>query len=380
MINSKYTIREHNEAIILKTLIDEKEISRATLAEISGLNKASVSSITKKLLDDKLIVETRVGNASNLGGRKPIMLTFNSKAALSLALDVAPHYIEGVLTYIDGEIVSEVSFHDLDITIENSLEQILRVINDLTSILPKTPHDIVGLCIGIHGLIDEDTILYTPNYQLPRNLKEQLIQQFNFPVYLENEGNLAALGEYTFTSRTDSLISLSIHTGIGAGIVENGLLRNGKHRKAGEIGHTILIPNGKICPCGNHGCLEQYASHGALYRELSASLGKNITSATVVAEYIKDNHIVKDALKKNAEYLGIAISSFSAVYDPDIVIINSSIYRQIPELLPLLQAQMTGHFSKDVKVQISSLNQNLTLLGGVSKTIQHFLNIQNLKL
>ncbi len=75
MISSKYTIRELNQATLLKTIIEKKEVFRAELAAATGLNKASVSDITKKLLDDQLIVETRVGDASTAGGRKPIMLT-----------------------------------------------------------------------------------------------------------------------------------------------------------------------------------------------------------------------------------------------------------------------------------------------------------------
>ncbi len=71
------------------------------------------------------------------------------------------------------------------------------------------------------------------------------------------------------SSPLQNLISISSHSGIGCGIVEDGILKIGKHGKSGEIGHTILYPNGIPCPCGNHGCLEQYASNKAIYEEFA---------------------------------------------------------------------------------------------------------------
>ena len=94
LIHSKYTIRENNEATVLNAIISQKEISRAELSVHTGLNKASMSSITKKLLEDELIHEDRIGDAARIGGRKPIMLTFNGKAALTISVDIAPTYVE----------------------------------------------------------------------------------------------------------------------------------------------------------------------------------------------------------------------------------------------------------------------------------------------
>lgn len=109
MIVSKYTIREQNEAMILNAIIQQKEISRADLSSLTGLTKASVSAITKKLMDDSLIIEERVGNASTLGGRKPIMLTFNRHAGLVISMDIGYNYIEAMLAYIDGTLIKHFS-------------------------------------------------------------------------------------------------------------------------------------------------------------------------------------------------------------------------------------------------------------------------------
>ena len=381
LIHSKYTIRENNEATILNAIISQKEISRAELSVLAGLNKASVSAITKKLLEDELIHEDRIGDAARIGGRKPIMLTFNGKAALALSLDVAPNYVEGLIAYIDGKVLYESEIRGIKVSSDNVLTYITEMVEKLSEHAVETPHGIIGVCIAIHGLVTQEEIIFTPNYTLPSDLKSQLEEIYPFYVYLENEANLAALGEYTFGSISDSVVSMSIHTGIGAGIVENGKLRTGKKGIAGEIGHSILYPDGRKCPCGNEGCLEQYASHQAIYSELEQMLAlPGINSSVVIERYKKGDPVVQKTLRTNAHYLSIAVNNLAVIYKPDLVVINSSIYSQIPELLQVLRNNLKGKFSHGTPVVSSSLKRKATLFGGVAKSTQNFLNIQNLKM
>lgn len=381
LIHSKYTIRENNEATILNAIISQKEISRAELSVLAGLNKASVSAITKKLLEDELIHEDRIGDAARIGGRKPIMLTFNGKAALTLSLDVAPNYVEGLIAYIDGKVLYESEIRGIKASSDNVLTYITEMVEKLSEHAVETPHGIIGVCIAIHGLVTQEEIIFTPNYTLPSDLKSQLEEIYPFYVYLENEANLAALGEYTFGSISDSVVSMSIHTGIGAGIVENGKLRTGKKGIAGEIGHSILYPDGRKCPCGNEGCLEQYASHQAIYSELEQMLAlPGINSSVVIERYKKGDPVVQKTLRTNAHYLSIAVNNLAVIYKPDLVVINSSIYSQIPELLQVLRNNLKGKFSHGTPVVSSSLKRKATLFGGVAKSTQNFLNIQNLKM
>ena len=381
MIHSKYTIRENNEATVLNAIISQKEISRAELSVHTGLNKASMSSITKKLLEDELIHEDRIGDAARIGGRKPIMLTFNRKAALTISVDIAPNYVEGLIAYVDGKVLYEAEIKGIKVSAENALSHITELVEKLMQHSEETPHGIIGLCVAIHGLVDQEEIVFTPNYTLQSDLKVQLEDVYPFYVHLENEANLAALGEYTFGSSSDSVVSLSIHTGIGAGIVENGKLRTGKTGKAGEIGHSILYPDGRKCPCGNEGCLEQYASHQAIYSELEQALGlPDVNSSLVIERYKKGDPTVQKVLRTNAHYLSIAVNNLAVIYEPDLVVINSSIYWQIPELITILKGDLKGKFSCDTRVISSSLKRKATLFGGVAKSTQNFLNIQNLKM
>lgn len=381
MIKSKYTIREQNESIILKRIIDEKRISRANLSSLAHLNKASVSSITKKLLDEHLINEVGIGDSSSVGGRKPILLEFNTQSSLVLSIDIGTDYIEGILAFIDGKIIKKQKERNLTVTENNVKEILVSLVNNLQLDKPSTPHGIVGMTLAIHGNVFKNKIIYTPNYSIYKtDLNTFLEEEFSFPVFLLNEANLAALGEYTFSSKLNNLISLSVHSGIGAGIVENGILMAGKHGKAGEFGHIILYPDGKQCPCGNKGCLEQYISHKTLYKQIESALNiTSINSDDIKKYYEEDNKIVKEILLENARLFSMGINNLAVFYDPEVIIINSSVYKKIPDLLASVKENLVSTFSKDVIITNSPLQTNATLMGGAAQVAQNFLNIANLK-
>jgi predicted NBD/HSP70 family sugar kinase len=382
MIVSKYTIREQNEAMILNAIIQQKEISRADLSSLTGLTKASVSAITKKLMDDSLIIEERVGSSSTLGGRKPIMLTFNRQAGLVISMDIGYNYIEAMLAYIDGTLIKHFTMKQVSITKENVLENIQKVYKEFSKAKPDVPHDIVGMTIAIHGTVYENQITFTPYYDLDDfPLYEELQKIYPFPVTLYNEANLAALGEYTFSSLSKNLISISIHSGVGAGIVHDGVVEIGKHGQAGEIGHSILFPQGKLCPCGNHGCLEQYTSNKVIYNEFASLKKLEAVNSNILTYYIQKKD--PDALaiaKKNAELLSIGINNLIMLYDPDVIVINSSLYRSVPEMVDWVKEHLTSSFSKDVIIRNTFLQNKAILYGGLAVSAQNFLNIQELKL
>ncbi|WP_165005137.1 MULTISPECIES: ROK family transcriptional regulator [unclassified Enterococcus] len=382
MISSKYTIRELNQATLLKTIIDKKEVFRAELAAATGLNKASVSDITKKLLEEQLILETRMGDASTAGGRKPIMLTFNGQAATALSFDVGYNYLEGMLSYIDGQVIATVTKQRISVTSETILPLLEESVVDLLANVPDTPHGIAGMTLGIHGVVFHDQPVFTPYYDLDTiDLQTELANHYDFPIFIHNEANLAALGEYTFSSHYQNLISISIHSGIGCGIVESGKLQLGKHGKAGELGHSILYPSGRPCPCGNAGCLEQYASSKAVYEEFARVKNLDYVNSDILADYVKkEDPQANELIRKNAELLSIGINNMIMMYDPDVIVINSSLYQKIPEMTDHVNDALTSRFTRDTLVRTTRLEGNAILFGALAITAQHFLNIRKLKL
>ncbi|MFT4245112.1 MAG: ROK family transcriptional regulator [Micrococcaceae bacterium] len=381
LITNKYIIREQNEAAILQEIINRGQISRAELSTQTGLNKASVSSITKKLIEDELIFEIGIGDSSSSGGRKPIMLAFNGKSALVIAFDLGTNYLEGVLAYIDGTIVETYSKERISIGSTNASEEINLAFTQLTLKQPDTPLDIVGMTVAIHGVVNRHQPIFTPHYDLDKiDLYKELKANYSFPIHLYNEANLAALGEYTFSSEYQNLVTVSIHSGIGSGIVESGEMFLGKNGQAGEIGHTILFPNGKQCSCGNRGCFEQYASSNVIYDKLAKQKQLEYVNSSIFLEYVSKNDKEAQALiQGNAEFLSIGINNIIMMYNPEIIIINSSLCRAIPQMIEIINQYLKSQFSREIEVKNTLLGDYATLYGGVSVSCQEFLRVKGLK-
>lgn len=382
MKKQEYLVGTSSESLCLETIINNRGMSRAELANVTGLTKATISIIVKKLLDDGLVTETGIGNASALGGRKPIKLQYNGTSGLSITIDVGHNYIHGLLSYLDGEEIFFIQKKTdrLDDAIVTTYFS--DIFSHFEQIKPVTTYDIVGVVIAIHGPVFDGETIFTPHYAIDsvriREITESLV---DYPIHLENEANLSALGEYTFTSESSSLISINMNSGIGAGIVQEGILQIGAHGFAGEIGHQIVVMNGEKCDCGNYGCLEAYATNQACLDRFAKEKKLNFVNAVILREYFHNHDAHAEiAILENAHYLSLAINNMIVHHDPEVIVLNSPLYREIPEMIALLKNNLNDYYKEKVMIRNSSLNKKATVLGGTAFNIQKFLNISRLKL
>lgn len=378
MVNDKFKIRSDNESLILNAVIEYSPISRADLSKNTGLNKASVSEIVKKLIDDNLVFETGEGESQSQGGRKPILLQFNERGSLVAAVDLSSDYISVSLSYLDGSFIFSEYIENIEINKDTAFKIIQSILDPQIS-KNKTP--VVGLCVAIHGTTLNNKIVFTPQYDLYQsNLYEDMESHYDFPIYFQNEANLSALGEYVFGSKAEHLVSLSIHSGIGAGIISNGVIRAGSTGQAGEVGHTILFPNGRQCPCGSKGCIEEYASKRILYSNLKKKLNLDVMNADIVKElYDANNEDAMQLILENIDYISIVVNNLIMHYNPNVIVVNGSYYRKIPELIDLLIERLTSRIANDVKIRNTSLSNDAIILGCIAYTVQKKLNIKDLK-
>ncbi len=381
MIINKMGIREQNESAVLKTIIDNENISRAEVSNLTNLNKASVSQITKKLIETDFVREVGIGDSTSIGGRKPIQLQFNHYSSLAVTFDIGYNYVRGMLSYINGEMIASANHSDKMITKENVLATIDSMMKEFWPKMPKTTHGLVGICLAIHGIIHNQSIAFTPYYDLEDfDFITPLNQKYNTAVYIENEANLTALGEYCFSSDSTNLLSVSIHSGIGVGIIVNGQLQTGTHGMAGEVGHSTLFPHGNLCPCGNRGCLEQYASNKVLFDTYRKYTETDIVNSDTFAKaYHAGDKSAIELAQQNVEFLSIGLNNVITFSDPEEVFINSSVYRKIPALLHALQQKLTSQFTKKTRIKNSQLGDQAPLFGGNVLVAKHFLNISDLR-
>lgn len=147
-----------------------------------------------------------------------------------------------------------------------TLSQIAQTVKALTASCPK----VCGVGIGLPGNHDsaKGICKFSPNFPAWHNVNvtSVLSKALHLPVYMLNDVRVATLGEFHFGAgkKVDNLVMIAIGTGIGGGVVVNGRLVIGKQEAAGEIGHMTIFPNGPLCNCGNHGCLESLASGPAI--------------------------------------------------------------------------------------------------------------------
>ena len=309
MVVDKHTIRKTNRSMILENIICNEPISRAALSKQTNLNKATVSQITKELLESELICEIGEGSSTSMGGRKPTMLKLNGEAGLSISIDLGANYIAVALFYINGTMIYEHITREISIHKGNVISYILEAVKRVEQIQVNTYYGITGIALAIHGITHEEKVIFTSYYDLDEmDLVNELKKHFSYPVYIENEANLSALAESTFTSKHKNLVCLSIHSGIGVGIINNGELYSGRNGMAGEIGHTILFPDGELCRCGNHGCLELYCSESNILKQYQKETKEvKVTPDAFTNAYNQNNEIAQDLVKKMAKYLEIYI-------------------------------------------------------------------------
>lgn len=375
---SKELIRDINTQLVLETIINHAAISRAATAKILGLTKATISAIVQDLINRKLVIE--IGSDDTNLGRKPILLSLNKKAGYVISIDLGVETISALVCDLAGE-DSSLKQIKTPKNISNIVDEIIKLIESMK--LPSdTPYGLVGITLGIHGVTVNNEVSFAPYYNLSGlKLAKRLGQHFDVPVYLENEANLSVMGEKTFQYDYSNIANISVHSGIGLGIIIYDRLYTGYSGRAGEFGHTIVEIDGRECPCGNHGCLEQYVSERVLLKEFAELKGLEETDFNYYRKMYEDND--PDAIRimnQFIKYMSVCINNILNAFNPEIVIINSSFTIHFPHVLEKIESSLGSRMNSYIKIVPSVLQDTSILLGGACVAIKKFLGINNLKL
>ncbi len=211
--------------------------------------------------------------------------------------------------------------------------------------------NILAIGVGSPGPLDlkKGCIIETPNLKWQdAPLKAGLKNILKRPVSIDNDGNVGLLGEYAYGSGHGSrdMVGLFIGTGVGGGVIINGKLLHGFNENAGELGHMILDPNGPLCGCGNHGCLEAFASRLAIEREIRDAISRGIPSTIfdniekpdaplrskrLSEAYANYDPAVTYAVDRSAQYVGYGVASLLNIFNPEVVVIGGGVVEAIGE-------------------------------------------------
>ena len=256
----------------------------------------------------------------------------------------------------------------------------------IESIWPKDGN-VAAIGVASPGPLDPHTgyILKTPNIKEWQNfpLGPNLTKHFNVPAFVDNDANLAALGEWKFGAGKGHhhLLYLTISTGVGGGVITDDHLLQGYHGLATELGHTILDPDGPLCSCGFAGHLEAFSSGPAIVKyviaELEAGassrlkLNKNLTAQSVADAATHGDALAISAYQRAGEYLGIAVANFLTSFDPSIVVFGGGV-SQVGSLLfdafrsSLKKRIFHPRYLENLKIEMAALGDDAGLLGALA--------------
>ncbi|KRM11956.1 ROK family protein [Lapidilactobacillus concavus DSM 17758] len=326
------------------------------------------------MLENHLLVELGQGDSSSRGGRKPTMLKLNADYGYVLSFDLGFNYIDVMMNQIDGLILKFEHHRVGEINID---ERITFIVNKAHEIKPEGGR-LLGVSVAIHGIIDNNKALYTPYIDFQdRDLAKVLSQKLFVPVRLQNEANLSVIYQRDFVSREqiDNLVCISIHKGIGAGIIINNRLFTGVRGEAGEIGHAVVYESR---PNFEHKfeSIESYCSEDSILKKIKEQTDlSELTRDDIQQLYYDGNEIVGDILDEFCYYTAHIVYNTIVTLDPAKVVINSNLIADIPELMDIIRSDIPYLTKDKTPIELLANSRYATLLGGVSLIISHVINV-----
>lgn len=256
---------------------------------------------------------------------------------MGIGIDLGGTAIKGGLVSDCGTIVQTLEFPT---SRESGYEEIVEKLSQMIGALLEASPQTQAVGIGIPGIIsaDSEIVLSCPNLGWKNKpLKADLEKKLNHSVHLINDANAAALGEFTYGSGSgcQSMVMLTLGTGIGGGLIINNQIITGAHGVASEIGHMIVGENFYNCECGKNGCLETFSSATALIKYVENQIRNGVHSSleegsalngAIIFEAAQNNDpLAIEAVDRMCHYLGLAISNMNDLLDPELFIIGGGL-------------------------------------------------------
>ncbi len=370
-------VKKINKSLVLHTVRKHFPLSRSSVSVMTGLNKATVSTLVAELCEQQLVIEVGPGQSS--GGRKPLMLHFNNMAGSVIGIELRVKQLSAVLCDLKGDIILV-----RDFTLEHHglayvLDTMKDLIADLISVAPSTPYGTVGIGIGVPGMVDEQGILlFAPNLGWEMVELQQILETyFAIPVTLDNEANAGAVGELNFGAAQDvsHLLYVSAGSGIGSGIIIDGKLYKGARGYAGETGHMCIEADGKPCSCGSRGCWELYASEKTYDTSVFNLPAHNTQDLIRCAE--QGNIEAIRHFEQMGKYLGVGVTNLINSFNPELIIIGGALSEAEPWLAASMNevvAERTLPYHKQqLQITFSKLGSRGTMIGAAFSSVMHFL-------
>ncbi len=348
-------VKQVNTGSVYRLIDKEKLISRVELARLSELAPASITKMTRQLLKAGLIKE--VAQQASTGGRPAISLTCEREKFVFVSCKIGRNNLTLALHNIAGDKLISTK---QPIRVKKEEPVLTFFFTELTNFLDTNydnqSHHLIAVAITLPGLVDSisGTVEYLPKHNLRNIPLAQLVsEKFKVPTYIGNHTQSLSLAELYFGAAQDcqDSVLLSVHEGVGAGIINSGKIFTNFNHQLGEIGHIKVEPLGLRCHCGNHGCLETIASNDAIIRQIidlieqghpTSLTSVDLTTGESAIEAVCDaansgDELATQVLQHISQILGQAIAIIINLLNPQKLLIKGEIVRAKEIVFPAIE-------------------------------------------
>ena len=374
-------MREINRSSILELIRSNSPIARTQIATHLHVSLPTVMRIVDELIQNGWVIED--GEREWSGGRKRTRLIFNGAQHLVIGLDLGGTKIFGAVADFNGKFLHEIWVEQPDADTERSFATLCETIAQLIDCARSTGLPVKGIGLGVPGVVEPDTGLVSiapalswHNFQLKTRLQEQL----KLPIVVENDVNLAALGEMWFAAREEesNLILLTLGTGVGAGVIINGAVYNGSHNMAGEVGYFLPDRQHLWRSYPDFGAIEQLVSEVGIAnraRQVLASLRSQseleaLTSSEVFEAVRRQEPWVQTIFEDTVDYLALLVAALATLYDPDVILLGGGLSRSADLLIEPICKRLEGTLLLQPNIRASQLGYRAAILGAIIRLLR----------
>jgi predicted NBD/HSP70 family sugar kinase len=328
-------LKSINRMALVRHLCAHPGLSRADLATDIGLTKSTITSLVRELIAEGWLMESSVVATGDLG-RRPTPLFISPDHLLLLGAEVGIDGVRVVATTLTGEVCARaVSGFGASRSAKACIGVLATVLAKVRAQLDAS-QQIIGIGVGLPGGVDEErgVLHFAPNLGWHDVAVGQLLAEkldggplSGIPLFLQNEADVAALGEMEFNAGApvDPLLYVSINQGVGAGVIVGDRLLTGARGFAGEVGHMILQIDGPLCSCGRRGCAEALIGMRAMLRPGEAEEPGPHSLPDIRGRLIDGDRKTAKAVESAGRYLGVLLQNLATAYDPACIVLGGSV-------------------------------------------------------
>ncbi len=369
-------MRELNTNLILNLVRESRGVSQVDITNKTRLSSGTVTHIIRELKNRNFVKET--GQRESPAGRKPTLLEFNPEAGYIVGASFfADETYLGILD-LSGNIRHEERFAT---GAEKGPRPVFKKFSEhvrrLIARAGVHPNHILGIGVGFEGIVDPDKgqLVLSSRFGW-RNVpvKDFIEQELGIRTYLESDGGTMVLGEYHYGvgKGARDLIAVDVDAGIGIMAVLEGKIRRGRHHMFGEIGHTLMVPDGPVCGCGKKGCLEAVASGTAILNRIRTALREKPKSLITEAVFSpstpealravfdaaeQGDALALETVRQAGTYLGLAVAGVINLLDPELVVLTGSVIWESKGLVLNRIKEMVKEHVLDSQYRLTRIEQ-----------------------